>query len=319
MNLARCFAIAIVISIWSAQYAEASVGSSILKALTKFGTKEGGQEAAEKIAKEVGEDLAERTAQKVLREGGEQSLTKVSNIVADHGPDVVRALDNAPTVAPILKALDEIPANEIAAASTRLAAGKAGQELAALTARYGSSALRAEVVHPGVGQAFVGALGDDGASLCLKLTKDQAIEIGKHLSDMAVIPPGPRSQIVALISSNADRFATFVGRFVEKNPGKILFTAATTTLILAESERFLGGDEIAYSEDGTPYVLHKPGVIGSVANQVGTSVVQPIMRAIMWVAVPALAVFASIKLWGIWRRENHGTRFASRNKKLDET
>ena len=49
---------------------------------------------------------------------------------------------------------------------------------------------------------------------------------------------------MALLSSNTDRFAAFVGRFVEKNPGKVLFTAASEPIIFANWAAIFGDGEI---------------------------------------------------------------------------
>jgi hypothetical protein len=283
--------------------ARGSVGSTFLKMLARHATKETGEEAAEKLTKEVGEVVVERVAAKVVKEGGEESLNRVAELAAKHGTDVVRALDNSPSITAVIRALDELPVDDIPKAAARLAAGSQGRELAETTLRYGARALSAEVRHPGVGGHIVKALGGDGASLCEHLTADQAIALGRHVDDIAALPPSQRSQVIDLIATQTDRFFQFVGRFVENNPGKVLFTASTTGVVLAEPERVLGGDEIVFDADGNPRVFSKPGLVGRTASGVGDTFVGPVVRTALWIAAPALAIFAGIKLWGVWRRE----------------
>jgi hypothetical protein len=299
-----------LVTIGFASDALATPGATLLKYLSKQLSREGGEEAATKISQEVGETMVERVAVKVTSEGGEQSLESVSVLVAKHGPDIMRALDNSPSVTPLIKALDELPADQIPKAAARLAAGPQGKELAETTIRYGSKTLSAEVAHPGVGGYFVKALGTDGASLCEKLTTDQAIALGRHVDDIAALPPSQRSELLKLAATQTDRFVQFIGRFVEQNPGKVLFTAAGTGVVLSEAERILGGDEIVLGPDGVPMVITKPGVVGRAGQAVTETVIAPVGEGISWlsrglaaVVVLAVGAFASIKLWSLWRRE----------------
>lgn len=175
-NLRPLFVFLFVSLFVSTSVAHASTGSTIIKAIARYIGKETGQEATEQavkqMTKEVGEELIERTARKIVSEGGEKSLLEVGELVAKHGPDVVRALDDAPNALPVLKLLDELPVDDIRKAASRLAAGSTGKELATLSTKIGPTALRAEATHPGVGLMFVRSLGKDGAELSLKLSSE---------------------------------------------------------------------------------------------------------------------------------------------------
>lgn len=297
--------------------AHASTGGAIIKAIGRYLSKETGQAATEqavkKMTKDVGEELIERTAQRVVREGGEKSLVEVSELVAKHGPDVVRALDNAPNALPVLKLLDDLPANEIGKAASRLAAGSTGKELATLGTKLGTSALRAEAKHPGVGIMFARSLGKDGAELSLKLTTDQAVQIGRHVDDIALLPASQQSQLLALISSNTDRFAAFVGRFVEKNPGKVLFTAASVPIVLANSEAIFGGGCILFDDNGKPVldsngdpVRHHEGILPVAAKGVSDTLKAPVQTTLYWaggVVVVLLSLFGASKVWKHFQKD----------------
>ncbi len=325
-----CFCLVWSIASWA--NAQGAAGGQLIKALGKFLVKQTGETASEqavkKMSHEVGEELIERTAQKVIREGGEQSLVEVSQLVAKHGPEVIRALDNAPDAAPVLRLLGELPADDVAKASLRLAAGNTGKELATLSTKLGTNVLRAEAKHPGVGLIFAKTLGEDGAELSLKLSTDQAVQIGRHVEDIAKLPKNQQSQLIELISNNTDRFATFVGRFVENNPGKVLFTAAGTTLVLTESERILGGDEIAIDKDGNPVVVTKPGLVGRVTEEIGDTVKAPVQWTLYLlggIVAIALSLIAGSKVWKHIRKDFPATpraatvEKADRKKKKDQT
>ncbi|MBY0588873.1 hypothetical protein K2X85_16995 [bacterium] len=297
--------------------AHASAGGEIIKAIGRYLTKETGQEATEQAVKEmtkqVGEELIERTAQKVVREGGKKSFVEVGELVAKHGPEVVRALDNAPEALPVLRLLDELPADEVATAASRLAAGSTGRELATLSMKLGTVALRAEARHPGVGVRFARAFGTDGAELSLRITTDQAVQIGRHVDDIARLPANQQSELLKMISSNAGRFTAFVGRFVQQNPGKVLFTAASTPIILANSAAIFGEGNIVFDKDGNPVLDSKgdpisehSGVVPDVAKGVVDAVKAPIQTTLYLasgVIVILLAIFGTSKIWKHFRKE----------------
>ncbi len=303
MRNQRLSATILVVACVVGQQVHGSTGTVIVHAIGRFLFNQTGRQASEqavrKLTKEVGEELIERTAAKIVREGGEESLQRVGRMVASHGPEVVRALDNVPNPIPVVRMMDELPVGEIGAAAVRLSAGSAGKELAQLSGKLGTSILRAEAKHPGIGLAFSRALGKEGAELSLSLTGDQAIQFGRHVNDIAQLPGGQQSALIGLISQNVDRFTSFVGRFVEKNPGKVLFTAAGTTLILAQPERFLGGDEIVFDAEGNPVVVTKPGIVGRAGNAVSNVISSPIRLTLNLIGIAlvgAVSIFLGIKI-----------------------
>ena len=296
----RLVVVMLSLTIGTAGLAVASPAAPVVKALSRWFVKEFGQEGTEKLGKEVSEVVVERVTAKVIKEGGEESLEQVSVMVAKHGSDVLRAIDNAPSTKSILRALDDLPADEAAKAVTRLAAKETGSELAEATARYGAGALRAELRHPGLGGRMVSMFGDDGASLCGKLSKDQAVNFGRHMDDIAKLPPGQRNAILGMISTQSDRMCRFMGNFISKNPGKILFTASGTTIVLANSERIFGDAEIVYDPEGNPMLVQKRGLLAPLFNVVGDGF-GFVITGLGVVVILAVAAYATIKLWKIWK------------------
>ena len=297
--------------------AVASPATPVIKALSHWLAKEFGQEGAEKLGKEFSKEMLERFTAKVIKEGGEKSLEQISVLAAKHGPDVVRALDNAPAVTPILRALDELPAEQIPKALARLSLKTEGKLLAETTARYGAKTLTAELQHPGIGGRFLRLLGDDGASLCGKLTKDQGITVGRHLGDIAKLPPTQKNALLEVVSSQTDRMCRFLGGFVETNPGYVLFTSAGTALFLANSERLLGGDEIVIDADGKPYLITKPGFFERIFKwpfDMFSGEIKSLIRGVAIVLIVALASYSMLKLYGVWQTQRLAIRNVSNHK-----
>lgn len=293
----------------------ASVGSSIAKSISRYFGKEGASEGAEYLAKNGTKELLERVAATASREGGDVAVDRVAKLAADYGPEALTALDNVPSLMPVLRALDDLPASEIQKSLVRLSAGKSGRELAEAVTTYGSVALRSELKHPGVGLVLVRSLGDDGAELATRLTSDQALAVARHADEIAALTGPQRRGVLALLYADTQRMVSFLGRFVQANPGKSLFTAATTTVILAEPDRILGGDEIVFDAEGNPIVVSKPGVLGrsidvtsGVAEHVSERYVRPLFFAVAAFLGLFLGMLAITKLWHTHRREQLKTR-----------
>jgi hypothetical protein len=249
-----------------------AISSSVARAVVRYFGKEGSQEASEYLANRGGRELVERVTSSAARQGGDEAVEQVAVMARKYGPEALAALDNSPSILPILRAVDELPESQARLALTRLSAGKAGRELAEATAKLGGIALRSELRHPGVGLVLARSLGDEGADLASRLTTDQAITIGRHADELARLAPAQRQGILAMLRNDTERMVAFVGRFVEANPGKSLFTAATTAIILAEPDRILGGDEIVFDAEGKPVVVHRAGLAGRVLEAGGNVV-----------------------------------------------
>lgn len=289
-------------------------GTAVARAVMKYFGKEGTEEATEFLARQGGRELAERVGTAALREGGEETAEQVSRLAATYGPDALKALDNAPQMAPVLAALDELPESQVRSALARLSAGASGRQLAESVSRVGAAALRSDLVHPGVGAALARSLGDEGAELASKLSTDQAITVARHADDVAALPATQRESVMALLHRDGERMVAFMGRFAADNPGKTLFTAATTAVLLAESERILGGDEIVFDADGNPIVVSKAGLAGrtiqaggKVMAEVSETYLKPLYLTVLAFVVTFASLFLCVKLWHTHQRSKRLT------------
>lgn len=269
----------------------------IVEYLFKRGTRETAEELAEYGGKSAVRELSER----VVRETGEEGLEKMVKLSKRHGVKALRAVDNVDEVAPILRSLDNLGDDATGAALRRLSSST-GPALARMTKKFGQEALEAEIKHPGIGARLVKHFGDDGARLALKTTDDQAITFMRHADDIAKLPAGKRRGVKNLLFSQTDRMAKFIGRFVENNPGKTLFTAATTGIILTNADRVLGGEMQAVTgPDGKVQLKETKGLVGRTAEQgakTAGNIISQILAYIMPVVVLALAVWFGIRLYG---------------------
>ena len=285
----------------------AAGGTTIVRAVTNYFGKESSGEAAQWITKKGGKEMAERLTRKASTEGGEATVESVARLAGKYGPDAVRGLDNVPVLRPVLGVIDELPESQVGPALTRLGAGKQGQELAETVSRYGVTAMKAELKHPGVGVRFASGLGDEGIELASKLTTDQAIAVGRHVDDIAKLPAAERSAVLKMVSDQSERFTSFLGQFAKNNPGTTLFTASGTALILANKDAIFGGDQIVFDKDGNPILVSKAGLMERAASRATSEVGDRLVSPIIQFFVPLLAAvcggYFAIKLYGIWKRQ----------------
>jgi hypothetical protein len=284
-------------------------------ALVRSLAKHAGEEGTEKLSKEVGEATLERLTVKLAGEGGEEATEQVASLTVKYGPDVIRAVDNAPSATTVLKAVDELPAEQMPAAFGRLAAGSQGRELAETVVEHGAGALRSELAHPGIGGALVRKLGVEAAELAPTLTKDQAVTLASHADDIAKLPKEQRESIMAWIRYDTERVLAWMGDFVKQNPGKTLFTVATTTVILSESDRILGDYEWVVGADGVARLEAKPGLVerlGKPTIDVANRGLTLLIRVAVGLLAAIVGTYAGIKLWWHWREKQQ--RFAERHR-----
>jgi len=288
---------------------EATVGPGgvVLKALARFFGKESIEEVSEQLAKVGGKELFERAASKIASEGGEELAGRVATQTLKHGPEILRAIDNVPvSTKTILNALDEIPPEQVVAASRRLAAGKEGVEVASSVAKYGANALRTELAHPGIGSKLIRAFGDDGAEMVVGLSDDYAVALARHSEELAVLPAAQRKSILEMINKDKDAFFRWLGDFVFKNPGKIVFSTATAATLIA-SPSLLIEEVTEFGPDGKPTRTTKTGPLNKPGEAIGKAVAKPLGSTLNWlglVFVLAVGAFAAIKLWGQWKQTN---------------
>lgn len=270
----------------------------VIEALGRYISRTGGRELTKELAEFGGEAAVRRIAERSVREGGDDALNALVRTARSHGPDALRAADNAVNIPRMLRAVDELPEEMAGQAIRRLSAGADGRVLAETVEKFGSQALRAEIRHPGIGGNLVFHFGEDGATLASRTSRDQAITISRHADDIAKLPDTPRTGVLRMLREDTDRATSFIGRFIENNPGKVLFTAAATPVILANADKLLGGDgDMVIGPDGEPIYVPRPGLV----ERTVMSVVRQVLAIILPLLAIALACWLGPKLWFHYR------------------
>mgnify|MGYP006427081089 CR=1 FL=1 len=272
----------------------------VTEALGRYFSRTGGREITQELVEFGGEAAVRRVAERAFREGGDDALNALVRTARSHGPDALRAADNAVNIPRLLRAVDDLPEEMASQAIRRLSAGAEGRLLAETVERFGAQALRAEVRHPGIGGNLVRHLGDDGVAFASQASRQQAITISRHADDIARLPDTQRAGVLRILREDFDRGVAFMARFIENNPGKVLFTAATTTVVLANADKVLGGDgdgEIVIGPDGEPVYVPKPGLVDRIVG----SAVQQILAIILPILALAGAIWLGVKIWFHYR------------------
>jgi len=278
----------------AAEVLAATVGRSLGKASTS--------EAAEQIAQLGGREGLEILASRTLREGGEQALRKLVANGSKYGTDYLMVLKNARSPQFMATVLDELPADAVKPAIRALGRKSTGEALEVAVEKCGVKALQAEVKYQGVGARLVESFGDDG--LAAVSSVDEAATLVRHADDIARLPAAQKAGVLQLLHDDGKQMVAFMGRFVEKNPQTVLFTSAATTVILANSERLLGGDDIALDAQGNPVIVSKPGVVG----RIGSTVWPPVYWLMSAISVGTVA-WLGLRLFFLYKHEN--ARFRS--------
>ena len=285
----------------SSAVAQVTVVREAVERLLRAAAKRVGKGA---VAREMSERVARDVVERALREGGEELVEQVVARTTRYGPDYVWALRNAGSYRRMMRLLDELPADQVRPAVQRLAAGPSGRELAELTMRYGPDVLRAEVMHPAAGRTLVKYLGKEGMELAPKLSTDEAIIVAQHAADIAKLPPTQKQGVLRLLYEDTKRMVQFMGRFMNENPGKTLFTVAFVSVLLANPDRVLGGSEVVTGPNGAPVVVSKPGVLERVVAQPFKPLWRTIsvfLSIVLGIVAAAAAAWLSIKLWFLYR------------------
>ena len=261
-------------------------------------------EAAEQMARLGGREGLEILASRTLREGGEQALRKMVANGAKYGPDYLMVLKKSRSPQLMAKVLDDLPADTVKPAVRALGRKSTGEALELTVEKYGAKALQAEVKYEGVGARIVESLGDEGFEVVNTLSRNEAITLGRCADDIALLPAEQKSGVLKLLHDDGKQMVAFMGRFIEKNPQTVLFTSAATAVILSNSERLLGGDEIVLDAQGNPVLVSKPGAVG----RLGSVLLPPIYWVMSAISIAAVA-WLGLSLFFFYKHER--ARFRS--------
>jgi hypothetical protein len=274
-----------------------AAGRELLEALARSAGKPSGKMALDEIAELGGEVAVREVGERVLREGGEESLDTLLRFTRTYGKEALRAVQHDASSPRLLGALDELPADVLGPAIRRLASPSAGKQLAGAVDEYGSQVLICEVKHPGIGGQIVSSLGNAVSPRVQIATRDQAILVARYADEIKVLAEPNRRMVSELIAKQFDSFTSFLGKFANKNPKSVLFTGSCLIALESQAERILGGEEVVLDERGQPVLLERRGLIGRGIEDVSDNMAQPasaIGRTLAWTIGTPIGIACAI-------------------------
>ena len=208
-----------------------------------------------------GERATRELAERLIREGGEGSATRLARIARAGEPATIRALRNVP--ARSLKYLDDVPEDQLVRAVGTLARPGVNETLGALGSGVArSAALRAEMRLPGAGARLVREFGDDAVETAAKLTDNQANQLLRvdHVTAVRGLAPAQRRALLDAVAANPAAQVQVI-----RTAGK---TAAASVAVVA------GGVVLWHASDVTlapteQVVTHPDGTIERTTTSIG--------------------------------------------------
>lgn len=133
------------------------------------------------------------------------------------------------------------------------------------------------------------------------MNRKQALTLSRHLDDIARIPSAQKNTVVDLLYSGMERVVSFMGQFIENNPGKVLFMVSTTTIILINSDGILDRTTVVYDERGNPAQKRNGGLLERLLHPVISE-----LKILLYPVAAALSAWLEMILWFSYERKKPG-------------
>jgi hypothetical protein len=240
--------------------------------LFEFFAKSGAKKSAVELVEIGGEKAVLEIIEKAAAQGGDDLVRQVVVLAKSNGPRALKALEGDPAL--MTKALRSLPEGKVADAV--IEASRQPALMAKLVRAHGDDVLTASARHPGIGTQVIDEFGSAGLKAAKDLSTDEVITLAKT-KGFRELPKAAQSQFLSLL----DRDPRAVTNFLKLAGGgtAIVLTAKLindlVTIILGEPD--------------------KPGPIVTYSWIIGG------------LLAAALAAYASIKLWGVWRKTRTNT------------
>lgn len=268
------FIAVLVSAILSASVPAHAQGGMVKKGVTElleYFAKSGAKESAKELAEMGGEKAVREMLEKAAKQGGDDLVDQVVSVAKRGGPRTLKALDADPAL--MTKALRGLPENQLA--DSVIEAARNPTLMVKLVRTHGDEALVASARHPGIGTQVIDEFGGAGLKATRELGTDQVIVLAKT-KGFRELPAEAQQKFVGLL----DRDPRVVTNFLR-------LAAGGTAIVLTV-------DFVNKLEDE---VFGKDGNAGRLTQT---------MVTYSWIGggilAAALAAYAFIKLWGVWRK-----------------
>ena len=249
---------------------EASLLRSAITELLEFFAKTGAKQSAKELAEIGGEKTVREVIEKAAAEGGDDLVRQVVNLGKTSGPRALRALEGDPAL--MTQALRSLPKDELADAV--IEASRQPTLMAKLVRAHGDGVLSASARHPGIGTQVIDEFGGAGLKATKELGTDEVLVLAKT-KGFGALPQASQSKFLSLL----DRDPRAVSNLLR------LAGCGTAIVMSADLVNKIEGKVIGKNGKVGP-------LIGPLVN---------FARIIGGVLAAALAAYAAIKLWGVWR------------------
>lgn len=268
------FTAVLVSAILSTSIPAHAQGGMVRKGVTElleYFTKSGAKESAKQLAEMGGEKAVREVLEKAATQGGDDLVVQVVRLGKSNGPRALRAMEEDPAL--MTKALQSLPEGKVADAV--IEASRQPSLMAKLMRAHGDEVLTASARHPGIGTQVIEEFGGAGLKATRDLGTDEIIVLART-KGFRELPQATQGKFISLL----DRDSRAVTNFLR--------LAAGGTAIVLTADFVNNLEEEVFGKDGKVGRLTKAMVTYS---WIGGGIL-----------AAALAAYAFIKLWGVWRK-----------------
>lgn len=258
----------------SAIYAQGGLVRKAVTELVEFFAEAGAKQSAKELAEIGGEKTVREVLEKAATQGGDDLVMQVVSLGKSSGPRALKALDGDPAL--MTKALRSLPEGKVADAV--IEASRQPSLMAKLVRAHGDDVLTASSRHPGIGTQVIEEFGNAGLKATKDLGTDEILVLART-KGLRELPQAAQSKFISLLDRDP-RAVT-----------NLLRLAAGGTAIVLSAELVNNFEDEIFGKDGKPGRLTQTMVTYS---WIGGGIL-----------AAALAAYAFIKLWGVWKKTWH--------------
>lgn len=231
----------------------------------------GAKQSARELAEIGGEKTVREVLEKAAIQGGDDLVKQVVSLGKSSGPRALKALEGDPAL--MTKALRSLPDGKVADAV--IEASRQPSLMAKLVRTHGDEVLAASARHPGIGTGVIEEFGSAGLKATKNLGTDEVLVLART-KGFRELPRATQSKFISLL----DRDPRAVSNLLRLAAGGTAIVLTADLVNKFEAEMFGKNDS--------------PGKLTQT------------MVSYSWVfggiLAAALAAYAFIKLWGVWRK-----------------
>jgi hypothetical protein len=239
--------------------------------LIEFFAETGTKNSSKELLAIGGEKVVSDVLEKAASQGGDDLIKQIVTLSKNSGPRALKALESDPSL--MVKALKNIPKENLSDAV--IEASRNPSLMSKLVRTHGDEVLAISARHPGIGTQVIEEFGEAGLKAARELSTDDVLVLAKTRG------------FQELSASHQKKFVSFLDRNPKEVTNFIKLVGSGTAIVLS-------ADFINKLEDE---FFGKNGKDGRLTGTMIT-----MTRIIGGIVAAALATYAAIKLWGVWKK-----------------